>query len=401
MAAHDTCPDRPAHCARAAVKRAEGPGPGERPVLRDSGDFGPNRRMDSITHLFLGGAITAAIAPPRHRRAALLAGAALNTLPDLDIFPLALCDDPIVRMTWHRSATHSWLVLPFIAWAIWAFFRARGGRVAEAPVRWWWAIFLCLMAHPLIDAFTVYGTQLFWPLPMRPIMWSSLFIIDPLFTLPWLLACVVAWFARERLPAQRALVAGIVLGIAYVGWSLLAKTLVERAADRSLSRLGLADAPRFSVPMPFNTLLWRVVAMTPGGHVEGERSLVADKGAMTFRAYRSDAVALAQAGAIPAVQRLTWFDHGFQKAQVQDGVLVLTDLRMGSEPDYSFRFAVARDTPQGWQALQPPQQLRWPWQARRALPQMWQRIWHAPAATASAQAAVARSGETPAMSASK
>lgn len=352
--------------------------------------------MDSITHLFLGGAIVAAIAPARHRRAALLAGAALNTLPDLDVLPLALFDDPVVRMTWHRSATHSWLLLPLLAWALWAWLRSRGGRVAQAPTRWWWAIVLCLMAHPLIDAFTVYGTQLFWPLPMRPIMWSSLFIVDPLFTLPWLLACVVAWFARERPLARRALVAGVALGIGYVGWSLLGKTLVERAAERSLPQMGLADAPRFSVPMPFNTLLWRVVAMTPRGYVAGERSLVADTGPMIFRAYPSDAAALAQVGALPAVRRLTWFNHGFQKALVSGGTLVLSDLRMGSEPDYSFRFAVARQTPSGWQALRPPQQLHWPWQARRALPQMWRRIWHAPA-----QAAAASSGLTPATNASK
>jgi inner membrane protein len=31
--------------------------------------------MDSLTHLLVGAAIAAAIAPPRHRRAALLAGA--------------------------------------------------------------------------------------------------------------------------------------------------------------------------------------------------------------------------------------------------------------------------------------------------------------------------------------
>ena len=88
--------------------------------------------MDSITHLFYGGAIAAAIAPPRHRRAALLAGAALNTLPDLDVIPLALFGDPVAQMTCHRGMTHSWLVLPFVAWAIWAFFRGRGGRVAQS-----------------------------------------------------------------------------------------------------------------------------------------------------------------------------------------------------------------------------------------------------------------------------
>ena len=57
--------------------------------------------MDSITHLFIGGAIAAALAPPAQRRAALLAGAALNSLPDLDVLPLLLTDDPVIRMTWH------------------------------------------------------------------------------------------------------------------------------------------------------------------------------------------------------------------------------------------------------------------------------------------------------------
>ena len=294
-----------------------------------------------MTHLFYGAAIAAAIAPRAHRRAALLAGMALNTLPDLDVLPLALCDDPVVRMTWHRAATHSWLVLPFVAWALWAWFKRRGGRVAEAPARWFWAIFVTLMSHPLLDAFTVYGTQLFWPLPMRPLMWSSLFIVDPLFLLPWLLACVVAWFARERI-GRHALAAGIALGIGYLGWSWIAKTMVDREADRALAALGLEDAPRFSVPMPLNTLLWRVVAMTPGGYVEGFRSLPADNGPMVFRGYPSNVQALAEARDIPAVRKLAWFNHGFMQARVVDGELVLSDLRMGSEPDYFFRYAVAR-----------------------------------------------------------
>ena len=336
--------------------------------------------MDSITHLFFGGAIAAAIAPKQHRRAALLAGMALNTLPDLDILPLAFFDSPVVRMTWHRSATHSWLVLPFVAWAIWWFFRRRGGRVAQSPVRWWWAILACLMAHPLLDSFTVYGTQLFWPLPMRPIMWSSLFIIDPVFTLPWLLAFAVAWLARERPLAQRALVGGIVLGVGYIGWSLLAKSMVERDADRALAAMGLADAPRFSVPTPFNTLLWRVVAMTPGGFVEGERSIVADHGSMRFSGHPSNVQALGEAADLPVVRRLAWFNHGFMQARVVEGELILADLRMGQEPDYSFNFAVAREGNGGWIALDPPRQPKFEWKMRRGWGDLWNRIWRQPPA---------------------
>lgn len=334
--------------------------------------------MDSLSQIVLGAAVAAAIAPAHHRRAALLAGAALGTLPDLDSLPISLfTDDPIALMTVHRSFSHSLFVLPLVGWLIWWLFRRYGkGRVAESPVRWFWAIQLALITHPLLDAFTVYGTQLLWPLPMQPVMWSSVFIIDPAYTLWLLVACIIAWFAAAKPLAQRALVVGLVLSTAYLGWSLLAKSLVEREADQALASMGLEDAPRFSVPMPFNTLLWRVVAMTPTGYVEGQRSLVADDGAMVFRGYPSNTQALAEAGTIPAVQRLQWFNRGFMRAQVQDEKLLLSDLRMGIEPNYTFQFEVAARDHLGWRGL-PPRQL--PWSAPVSeLGSLWRRIWHAP-----------------------
>jgi len=344
--------------------------------------------MDSLTQIVLGGAVAAAIAPAHHRRAALLAGAALGTLPDLDSLPIMLfSDDPVVLMTVHRSFSHSLFALPLFGWLVWWLYRRFGnGRVAESPRRWFWAIQLALVTHPLLDAFTVYGTQLWWPLPVQPAMWSSVFIIDPAYTLWLLLACLVAWFARARPLAQRALVAGLALSSAYLGWSLLAKGVVDREAQRSLAAMGLGDAPRFSVPMPFNTLLWRVVAMTPSGFVEGERSLVADRGPIAFRGYPSNTQALAEARDIPAVRRLAWFNHGFMKARERDGRLELSDLRMGAEPDYTFVFQVAERDGPGWRAI-PPQQVRYPVQARRRLHAMWQRIWEAPAPDAAAAAA--------------
>ena len=354
--------------------------------------------MDSLTQILLGGAIAAAVAPARHRRAALLAGAALGTLPDLDSLPIMLfSDDPVTLMTVHRSFSHSLFVLPLVGWLVWwLFLRFGQGRVAEAPRRWFWAIQLALATHPLLDAFTVYGTQLWWPLPVAPTMWSSVFIIDPMYTIWLLLACAVAWFARGRPLAQQALLAGLALSSAYLGWSLIAKGMVEREAQRSLAAMGLADAPRFSVPMPFNTLLWRVVVMTPDGFLEGERSLVADRGPMLFRAHGSDVAALEAAAAVPAVRRLDWFTHGFLKARQRDGRLELSDLRMGAEPDYTFVFAVAERDGPAWRAIA-PEQLRQPLEARRQLGVMWRRIWEAPQ---TAQAAT-ESGGTPASSASK
>jgi inner membrane protein len=331
--------------------------------------------MDSITHLFLGGAIAAAMAPKKHLRSAILAGAVINSLPDLDVVPLLLLnDDPVVTLTWHRAATHSLLVLPWVAWLIWWLLKSRWTPVREEPRRWFWLIMVTLLAHPLIDAFTVYGTQLLWPLPVPPAMWSSLFIIDPFFTFPLFLACVLAWWARDGRSAQRALVLGLALSGAYLGWSLVAKWQVERIAEQTLAAQGLQDAPRVSGPMPFNTLLWRVVVLTPDGFLEGERSLVADSGPMQFRAYPSDIEDLRRVSQYPAVARLLWFSHGFMKAETRDGRLVLSDLRMGAEPDYSFRFAVATESGGDWRAM-PVEQLKWPWLASRRLPDVWRRIW--------------------------
>ncbi|WP_374501793.1 metal-dependent hydrolase [Pseudoxanthomonas sp.] len=339
--------------------------------------------MDSLSQIVLGGAVAAAIAPAAHRRAALLAGAALGTLPDLDSLPIALfSDNPVTLMTVHRSFSHSLFVLPLVGWLVWWLFKRFGqGRVASAPARWFWAIQLALVTHPLLDAFTVYGTQLWWPLSPPPTMWSSVFIIDPLYTVWLLVACVAAWFLRERAAARRALTVGLVLSSAYLGWSLVAKAMVDREAERTLASMGLGDAPYFSVPMPFNTLLWRVVAITPSGYVEAERSVLVDEGPLRFRGYPSNVQALREAADVPAVQRLSWFNHGFMRAQVRQGRLVLSDLRMGVEPDYNFRFQVAEWRDGRWQAMAPVQE---PWSIPvrggdglgRLLAAMWHRTWH-------------------------
>src|SRR5690606_15668561 len=81
-----------------------------------------------------------------------------------------------------------------------AWLRGRGGRVAQAPRRWFWAIQLALVTHPLLDAFTVYGTQLLWPLPLHPVMWASVFIIDPLRGAPAVER--LAWFNRGFMRAR-------------------------------------------------------------------------------------------------------------------------------------------------------------------------------------------------------
>jgi len=337
--------------------------------------------MDSLTQIVLGSTVAALAVPAAHRRKALAAGAMLGTLPDLDALPLLLSQaDAVARMTEHRGASHSLLVLPFVGLILWWFARWRWQTVREAPKAWLLAIQLALLTHPILDAFTVYGTQLLWPLPLSPVMWASVWIVDPAYTLPLLIGCIVAATSANALKARRWLAVGLWLSSAYLLWSLAAKALVERDARQALAALGLPDAPHFSVPLPLNTLLWQVVAMTPEGYLIGERSLVADRKPMRFRAFASDTAALRAAReTVPAVARLLWFNHGFMNARVDaNGRLVVADLRMGQEPDYTFQFVVAQRRNGQWhpiavERIATPPILTW---AQWSM--WWHRLWHEP-----------------------
>ena len=138
--------------------------------------------MDSVTQAVLGAAIGGAIAPAGQRRKALLVGAALGTLPDLDV--AIDYGDAVANFTFHRGFSHSLFVLPPFAVLLWLALRRWWAPVRDAPLRWLAIIGLALITHPLLDAHTAYGTQLLWPLDSPPVMWATLFIIDPIFALP-------------------------------------------------------------------------------------------------------------------------------------------------------------------------------------------------------------------------
>jgi inner membrane protein len=207
-------------------------------------------------------------------------------------------------------------------------------------------------------------------------MWSTLFIIDPAYTLPLLIGVLVAAIFPRRKAAPIALAAGIMISTSYIGWSWIAKSIIEHHAIAALKTMGLQGAPRFSIPTPFNTLLWRVVVMTDSGYMEGYRSLVADGGPMTFTAYGSDKASLESASDLPAVARLRWFTHDFMRTQVRQDKLILSDLRMGVEPTYIFSFAVATRGNPHWHAIK-PERYRISIQSRNLM-QFWDRIWHQP-----------------------
>ena len=59
-----------------------------------------------------------------------------------------------------------------------------------------------------------------------------------------------------------------------------------------------------------------------------------------------------QAKHVPDVQKLEWFANGFNRADVIEEQLVITDLRMGFEDHYVFQHPVAEIHAGQWQAIE-------------------------------------------------
>ena len=327
--------------------------------------------MDSLTQAVLGASIAGACAPRGQRRKALLAGAALGTLPDLDVF--IDFGGAVENFTYHRGFSHSLFVLAPFSMLLWLALRRWWAPVRAAPLPWLAAIALTLLTHPLLDAHTAYGTQLFWPLTVPPTSWATLFIIDPAYTLLLLIGVLLAAFWPARQWTNIGLRVGIAVSTLYIGWSWVAHGMVERHAETALAELQIYDAPVFMTPTPFNTMLWRVVVRTDDGYLEGYDSLLVDEDKLVFKAYSSDMRALQEASDVWAVERLRWFARDFVKASVEDDKLVISDLRMGAEPNYVFRHVVAVHDNPHWKVV--PSELL-PFSVdQRALGSVWQRLW--------------------------
>jgi inner membrane protein len=327
--------------------------------------------MDSLTQIALGSAVTVAV---MGRRTAVWKaaawGAVAGTLPDLDAF--VDHGDAILNMVLHRAESHSLflttLFAPLLAWAV-----SRFHGEAALFRRWWLALWLALFTHPLLDAMTVYGTQLLQPFSDRPFGLDSMFIIDPAYTLPLLVGVVAALaFSRVERGLRWNLV-GLLVSTAYLGWSLVAQQVATGVARASLQEQNIPVERLLVTPAPFNTVLWRLVAVTPTQYLEGYYSLLDAQPTVRWTAHDKGSDLMQQHAQADPVARMAAFTHGFYRLRTTpEGRLMLADLRMGQEPTYVFDFDIGPadavgQAPATQQASRPDfgQALPWLWRRLR------------------------------------
>ncbi|WP_116108595.1 metal-dependent hydrolase [Lewinella sp. IMCC34191] len=215
---------------------------------------------------------------------------------------------------------------------------------------WTMLFFLCIVTHPLLDCFTAYGTQFLEPLSRVRIAWNTISVVDPFYTLPFLLLLVLATRkGRGGQGRKRLNRAGLIVSTIYLLLTVANAVNVGRVVDDSLLQRGIRPQRSVHSPTLGNNLLWSATIQAADTFYLGQYSLL-------DRQRRLDpllAVAGNQEKVLPYTQDrelgiLTWFTDGYYTILPGgEGRVVLCDLRYGllgrdpNDPDsYTFHWTI-------------------------------------------------------------
>lgn len=281
--------------------------------------------MDSLTQIVLGAAIGEVVLGRKVGNKAMVYGAIAGTIPDLDVF-VGNFYDTVTALEIHRGFSHS-LVFSLLAAPIFGFIISKIHEQATWK-DWSLLMFWSLFTHPLLDCFTTWGTQLFWPLDLR-IAFKSVFVIDPLYTLPFLV-CLIAASRLNRASVKRMKLnrLGLILSTSYLLITLVMKGVTFSKFEESLRDQNISYSEIETKPTPFNTLLWSANVKTEDHFLIGEYS-VFDTQPIDFRAYPKHHEKIDHLREYENLERLINVTQGWYTISEIEGELFLNDLRFG------------------------------------------------------------------------
>ncbi|QOD59406.1 metal-dependent hydrolase [Polaribacter haliotis] len=290
--------------------------------------------MDSLTQIVLGAACGEIILGKKIGNKALLFGAIGGTIPDLDVFIGGLLyDNEINAMVFHRGFMHSILFSILGAflfgWITHKLYNTGKRLNSTTQKDWIWLFFVSLFTHPILDCFTPYGTQLFAPFSDYRIAFNNISVVDPLYTLPFLICLIVVLFLKrtnsKRLKWTKA---GIYISSAYMIFTIGNKLYIDAVFEKSFEKAGVSYNRFSAQPTILNNILWYAVAETEDKYHLTFYSLF-DKSKTAEKIITVDK----QHNLIDMndenLQKLAWFSNGYYNVYKKEkiGTYKYTDLR--------------------------------------------------------------------------
>ncbi|NJW52370.1 metal-dependent hydrolase [Salinimicrobium oceani] len=330
--------------------------------------------MDSLTQIVLGAAVGEAVLGRKVGNKAMLYGAIAGTIPDLDALASNFTDT-ITATEIHRGVSHSIvfavLAAPVFGWLISKIERKSGVGWKD----WSWLMFWGLFTHPILDSFTTWGTQLFWPLETE-LAFKSIFVIDPLYTLPFIIFLLLAMRRKKEDPKRAKFNRlGLIVSTTYLLLTVVLKLVAHHQFVEDLERQGIFYSRLDTRPTPLNTILWAANAEAENDFLIGYYSFF-DVEMVRFEAVPKNHHYLGSLKNDKNVQRLIDISKGWYTISEKDGFLYFNDLRFGklnpSDSESSFAFSYKLIPVD--ETIRAEEEPKRPEDAQQILKDLWERI---------------------------
>jgi inner membrane protein len=212
--------------------------------------------MDTVSHIALGAAIGEVMLGNKIGRKAMLYGALAGNLPDIDVLGIFFLSDS-KQLLFHRGITHS-IFFAVLLSVLFGWFSKRW--FSNTPINWIqgaWLCFSAMLSHLLLDSFTCYGMGIFEPFSQYRLSFNTIFVADPLYTLPFLL-CMILAFRSKNGSRQRAkwTITGLWISSFYLTFTILNHQYVQHIMEQSFKEQKLVFDDFTVTPTPLNTFLW-------------------------------------------------------------------------------------------------------------------------------------------------
>ncbi|MBJ6367307.1 metal-dependent hydrolase [Snuella sedimenti] len=272
--------------------------------------------MDSLTQIVLGAACGEAVLGKKIGNKALLFGAIGGTIPDLDVYVgNLLYGNAIDAMLFHRGFMHSILFSVIGAfcfgWLAYKFYNSGRRLNTTTQKDWIWICFLALFTHIVLDCFTPYGTQMLVPFSESRIALNNIAVVDPIYTLPFLVCMIVLMFFKRTSKKRRIwLKLGVGVSTAYMVLTLCNKLYVNYIFKQSLIENNIPFSRCSTQPAIFNNVLWYGIAETDTTYAIANYSLLDTKNRFLDFKYLPKQRAIQVAG-YSDLRRLAKFSNGY------------------------------------------------------------------------------------------
>ncbi len=287
--------------------------------------------MDSITQATLGAAVGEAFLGKKVGYRAAAWGAVLGTVPDLDVLINPFVDN-VIEIRTHRGFTHSitfcLLASPVFGWLIDKFHKS----LEIGWKKWSILAFFAFFTHLMIDLPTTYGTQVLFPFTNTPYALDSIFIIDPLFTLPLLISLITALFLRRSSKARRYVnLTGLAIGALYMIWGYGIKNHVHNVFETSFqNQYGTYEQIK-TTPNGPTTFFWSGYVEKNDTIYNSVYSIFDEEKLLNFTPIPKNSHLIEPYKNDRAFETLLWFSRGFYTVEMEDDQLVFYDLRFGRD----------------------------------------------------------------------